>query len=96
MKVQYLPTTVRLERGQWEAVRALARASETTPAEVIRAAIAAHLAGAALRSTSARRLARINEYKHLVLDLIMREQFPDLRDRLIAETDRRLEQYHGA
>ena len=30
------------------------------------------------------------------LDIIIREQFPEYRDRIIAETDKRLEQYHGA
>ena len=38
----------------------------------------------------------IGEYQHLALDIIIREQFPEYRDRLVAETDRRLEQFHGA
>ena len=41
-------------------------------------------------------MARIGEYQHLALDIIIREQFPEYRDRLVAETDRRLEQFHGA
>ncbi|GAY20621.1 hypothetical protein SFOMI_1151 [Sphingobium fuliginis] len=47
-------------------------------------------------NTSNRRIARISEFQHLALDIIIREQFPEYRDRIIVETDKRLEQYHGA
>ena len=47
-------------------------------------------------SPSQRRLARSSEFQQLALDVIIREQYPELRDRLVAETDKRLVQYHGA
>ena len=56
----------------------------------------AFLASANLLSASHRRIARISEFQQLALDIIIREQFPEYRDRIIAETDKRLEQYHGA
>jgi hypothetical protein len=40
-------------------------------------------------------MARIGEFQHLALDVILREQFPQYRDRVVAETDKRVELYHG-
>jgi predicted DNA-binding protein len=88
--------TVRLDRVKYERIVVLAAESGCTPSDIIRAAIDRYLAGSDLLSSSRRRMARIGEYQHLALDIIMREQFPEYRDRLVAETDRRLEQFHGA
>ncbi|WOF43281.1 ribbon-helix-helix domain-containing protein [Sphingopyxis indica] len=88
--------TVRLDRAKYERVVELAAARQCTPSDIIRAAVESYLAGGMLLSSSQRRIARINEYQHLALDIIIREQFPEYRDRLVAETDRRLEQFHGA
>ncbi len=88
--------TVRLNRTKYERVVELAVERGCTPSDIIRAAIDRYLAGSDLLSSSHRRMARIGEYQHLALDIIIREQFPEYRDRLIAETDRRLEQFHGA
>ena len=88
--------TVRIERTKYERIVELAVERGCTPSDVIRAAIDRYLAGGELLSSSGRRIARISEYQHLALDIIIREQFPEYRDRLIAETDRRLEQFHGA
>lgn len=88
--------TVRLDRVKYERIVVLAAEAECTPSEIIRAAVDRYLAASDLLSSSHRRMARIGEYQHLALDIIIREQFPEYRDRLIAETDRRLEQFHGA
>ena len=88
--------TVRIARAKYERVVALAAEQKCTPSDVIRLAVDRYLAGGSLLTESRRRIARISEYQHLALDIIIREQFPEYRDRLIAETDRRLEQFHGA
>lgn len=88
--------TVRLNRAKYERVVELAAERECTPSDIIRAAVDRYLAAGDLLASSSRRIARISEYQHLALDIIIREQFPEYRDRLIAETDRRLEQFHGA
>ena len=41
-------------------------------------------------------MARISEFMQLALDVIISEQYPEFRERIIANTDKRLEQYHGA
>jgi len=87
---------IRLERTQWDRLVEIARSQKLTPADVIRAALDSFLATDDLLRSSQRRLARISEFQQLALDIIIREQFPEYRDRIIAETDKRLEQYHGA
>lgn len=88
--------TVRLDRAKYERIVLLAAQGECTPSDIIRAAVDRYLAGSDLLVSSRRRMARIGEYQHLALDIIIREQFPEYRDRLVAETDRRLELFHGA
>jgi hypothetical protein len=39
---------------------------------------------------------RISEFMQLALDVIISEQYPEFRERIIANADKRLEQYHGA
>ena len=96
MTTTYRHYNIRLERSQWDRLSAMARAQKVTPAEIVRASIDAYFASADMLSISQRRLARIGEFQQLALDIIIREQFPEYRDRIVAETDKRLEQYHGA
>jgi hypothetical protein len=88
--------TVRLNRQQHDRILALATEQNCDPSEVIRAAVDAYLGTATLFTSSHRRLARISEFMQLALDVIISEQYPEFRDRIIANADKRLEQYHGA
>lgn len=88
--------TVRLNRQQHDRILALATEQNCNPSEVIRAAVDANLGTATLLTSSHRRLARISEFMQLALDVIISEQYPEFRDRIIANADKRLEQYHGA
>ena len=88
--------TVRLNRQQHDRILALATEQNCNPSEVIRAAVDAYLGTATLLTSSHRRLARISEFMQLALDVIISEQYPEFRDRIIANAVKRLEQYHGA
>ncbi|KKW90323.1 hypothetical protein [Sphingobium chungbukense] len=88
--------TVRIDRGKYDRLVALASERGCTPSDLIRTAIDNFLSSGQLLTSSQRRIARIGEFQHLALDIIIREQFPEYRDRIIAETDKRLELYHGA
>lgn len=96
MTTPYKHCTVRLDRGKYDRLVALASERGCTPSDLLRAAVDGFLGSVAVLSTSNRRIARISEFQHLALDIIIREQFPEYRDRIIVETDKRLEQYHGA
>lgn len=95
MPIQTRRCTFRLELLHCERLAALASARDVCLSDVIRDAISTYLSDLDVMSVSRRRLARITEYNQLALDVIIREQFPEYRDRLVAETDRRLEQYHA-
>jgi hypothetical protein len=88
--------TVRFEREQYDRILALAANQNCKPSEVIRTAVAAYLGTAAVVTNSNRRMARISEFMQLALDVIISEQYPEFRERIIANADKRLEQYHGA
>jgi len=96
LTIPYKHCTVRLDRGKYDRLVALAAERGCTPSDLLRAAVDAFLGSGQLLSSSHRRIARISEFQQLALDIIIREQFPEYRDRIIAETDKRLEQYHGA
>ena len=96
MTTPYKHCSVRLDRGKYDRLVALACERGCTPSDLLRAAVDGFLGSVDVLSTSNRRIARISEFQHLALDIIIREQFPEYRDRIIAETDKRLEQYHGA
>jgi len=92
----YKHCTVRLDRSKYDRLVALAAERGCTPSDLLRAAVDGFLASGQVLAASHRRIARISEFQQLALDIIIREQFPEYRDRIIAETDKRLEQYHGA
>ncbi|WP_204270357.1 hypothetical protein, partial [Klebsiella aerogenes] len=71
----------------------IAAEQKLSVADVIRSALNVFLSSSDVLTASQRRLARISEFQQLVLDVILREQYPELRDRLVAETDKRLVQY---
>jgi|TARA_A100001391_G_scaffold166669_1_gene126804 hypothetical protein len=96
LTIPYKHCSVRLDRGKYDRLVALAAERGCTPSDLLRAAVDAFLGSGQLLSSSHRRIARISEFQQLALDIIIREQFPEYRDRIIAETDKRLEQYHGA
>ncbi|AJR26848.1 MULTISPECIES: hypothetical protein [Sphingobium] len=96
MTTPYKHCTVRLDRGKYDRLVALASERGCTPSDLLRAAVDGFLGSVDVLNTSNRRIARISEFQHLALDIIIREQFPEYRDRIIVETDKRLEQYHGA
>ncbi len=96
MATDYRHYNVRLERTQWDRLSAIAREQKISTADIIRSALDVFLSSSDLLTSSHRRMARISEFQQLALDVIIREQYPELRDRLVAETDKRLVQYHGA
>lgn len=96
MVTSYRHYNVRLERSQWDRLSTIAAERNLSVADILRSALDVFLSSSDLLTASQRRIARISEFQQLALDVIIREQYPELRDRLVAETDKRLVQYHGA
>lgn len=64
--------------------------------ELFRLAIESYLERDRQRNASDRRHLRVSEYTQVALDAIIRENYPELRETLVQETDRRMKAYHGA
>ncbi len=88
-------STVRLSPDQIVGVETLAREANCTPAELIRRAINHYIGTQKQLSQGELRHHRISEYSQVALDAIINQQYPDLRPRILAETDRRMEKYHA-
>ena len=88
--------TVRLTPGLRADVEREAVSKSCSPSEIIRRSIDQYLLGQKLIGESQMRHHRISEYSQVALDTIILEQHPESRDRIVAETDRRMERYHGA
>lgn len=96
MKRPYTQRTVRFDPLQFARMEELAEEQGRSIADVLRIAIAQYIAGNQVLTDSQLRHMRVTEYTQIALDAIIRENHPELRDHLIAQTDRRMEQYHGA
>lgn len=88
--------SIRVDREKWRRIAEIAGTRGCRNIEVIRDAIDAYLGAAAVLSNSQLRLARITEFTQIAVDIIIREQYPEYRDRIVAEADKRLGQFHGA
>lgn len=96
MGTKFQVINVRITPDVYDRLAEVAQAQKLTRGEIVRAALDLFLLTSTHRDESQRRLARLSEFQHLALDIIIREQYPEYRDRLIAETDKRVGLYHGA
>ena len=86
--------TLRLPASLAERLDAYAAASGSTKSEVIRAAVDQYLGFHAGRGANPNRVAELCEFNQLVLDLILRRDFPDKREAVMDALNSRLDKYH--
>lgn len=89
-------TSIRLPREMHERVDALAATRKTSPSLIISEAVEQFFDTMRRRSESDARHLRLSEYAQLALDWIIQQDHPEIRERLIAEADRRMKLHHGA
>ncbi|HEX8414396.1 MAG TPA: CopG family transcriptional regulator [Sphingomicrobium sp.] len=87
--------TLRIDEEVFMAVEGVADRRGVSPAEVMRDAITAWIRGEKKRDESDQRLRRICEFTQVALDVIIRENHPEERDKIVANTDKRMRLYHG-
>jgi hypothetical protein len=90
------PFTVRVDGDLRVRIEEQAAKLECSPSDLVRRAIEQHLDGLKLLHGSNRRHLRVTEYMQVALDAIIRKDYPDMRDTLVLETDRRMKLHHGA
>jgi hypothetical protein len=88
--------TVRFESAQYDVLVRSATKQRRSVSDLLRIIIDQHLASQKVIAESERRHLRMSEYAQAALDTIILEQHPEFRERIIAETERRMERYHGA
>lgn len=87
--------TFRYDPQQLARLEKLATEQKRSLPEILRLAIDHFLKDHKLLVASERRHVRMTEYAQAALDTIILEQHPEYRERIIAETERRMERYHG-
>lgn len=96
MKKPIIQRTVRFEQDQIIRLDAIAAQERRSFADLLRNVIGDYLDSQQLQSDSRLRLARVTEYAQAALDTIILEQHPEHREKIVAETARRMERYHAA
>jgi hypothetical protein len=89
-------TSTCLPRQVHERVEALGATRKTSPSLIILEAAERCFNTMRGRSESDARHLRVSEYTQLALDWIIQQDHPEVRERLIAEADRRMAIHHGA
>ena len=87
--------TIRFGSEQYEILARAAGKQRRSVADLLRNIIDQHLQNQKVLADSERRHVRMTEYAQAALDTIILEQHPEYRERIIAETERRMERYHG-
>lgn len=90
------PIAVRLQPDTLARIEAEARRLGCSTGETIRRAVEHYLNRQKALEDSDIRLRRVCEFAHLALDVIIKEDHPDLRDTILTETDNRVRRYHAA
>ena len=96
MKKPVIQRTVRFEQDQIVRLDQIATDQKRSFADLLRVVIGEYLDGRRAQSDSQLRLARVSEYAQAALDTIILEQHPEHREKIVAETARRMERYHAA
>jgi hypothetical protein len=87
--------TIKLSDHVSQLVAEVAGRAGVTKSEVIRSAIEQYLDFHAGRGANPNRLAELAEFNQLVLDQILKREFPDLREQVLDAVDKRLGKFHG-
>jgi predicted transcriptional regulator len=87
--------SLRIPADVLERLSDFADGSGATKAEHIRAAIVQYLDFHTGKAANLQRLAELAEFNQLVLDQLVRRDFPDLREKLLDAVEDRMEQFHG-
>ena len=87
--------SIALPAETWERIRVRAEARQITQAQFVRAAIDFYFDLAEGSGANLQRVAELCEYSQLALDRIVRRDFPELLDPILAAVNERLVTHHG-
>lgn len=95
MQHRYFRQSVSLPATVHNELTTLADNLGVSRSEIVRLAVDHYLAFHAGRGANPNRVAELAEFNQLVLDQILRRDFPDLREQVLDAVDKRLGKFHG-
>ncbi|MEP9404409.1 hypothetical protein [Sphingomonas sp. VNH70] len=90
-----LPFTVRLLPTVRERLVVEAERLALRPSDVVRLAVERYLGFSKDENESSWRHHQISEFSQVALDRIITQQYPQFREEILTETNRRMEKYHA-
>lgn len=87
--------SIRFEQRQLTQLEQIGVQQNRAVPDLIRAAVDAYLQEEQRRADSDLRHLRVSEYMQICLDWIIQQNYPELRDKMIAQTDQRMQRYHS-
>ncbi|RYF18333.1 MAG: hypothetical protein EOO77_11170 [Oxalobacteraceae bacterium] len=87
---------IRFERDHLVELERLCLQQNRSLSDLVRSAVASFLNEQKTIADSNLRHLRVTEYMQICLDWMIQQDHPEVRDKIIAQTDQRMRQYHGA
>lgn len=95
MHQQFFRQSVSLPKFVLDDLDSLSSTLGVSRSEVVRLAVIQYLDFYAGRGANPNRVAELAEFNQLVLDQILKREFPDLREQVLDAVDKRLGKFHG-
>lgn len=95
MSKQFPQRSIALPSETWERIRVRAAARQVSQAQFVREAIDFYFELAEGSGANLQRIAELCEFSQLALDRIVRRDFPELLDPILAAVNDRLIAHHG-
>jgi hypothetical protein len=96
MRTGFTQKCIRFERDHLVELERLCLQQNRSLSDLVRSAVASFLNEQNTVAESNHRHLRVSEYMQICLDWIIQQDHPEVRDKIIAQTDQRMRQYHGA
>jgi hypothetical protein len=95
MSTVFKQKCIRFERHHLVELERLCLQQNRNLSDLVRSAVASFLSEEKTTAESNLRHLRVSEYMQICLDWIIQQDYPEVRDKMIAQTDQRIQRYHS-
>jgi hypothetical protein len=95
MSTGFTQQCIRCERDHLVELKRLCLQQNRSLSDLVRSAVASFLNEQNTVADSNHRHLRVYEYMQICLDWIIQQDHPEVRDKMIAQTDQRMQRYHS-
>lgn len=96
MSTVFRQKCIRFEHDHLVELERLCLQQNRNLSDLVRSAVESFLSEQKTTAESNLRHLRVSEYMQICLDWIIQQDHPEVREKMIAQTDQRMRQYHGA